>query len=120
MEHVYFVYILAKKRNGTLYIGVTNNLTRRVLEHKDKYIKGFTAKYNVDKLVYYESYKYINDAIQRESNLKAWKRKWKIELIEEVNKYWEDLFYDLTSEEEIKGLRENIEYRMSIEQNIDK
>lgn len=110
-HHVYFVYILASKRNGTLYIGVTNDLTKRVLEHKDKIIKGFTSKYGVDKLVYFESYQYINDAIKRETNLKAWKRKWKLELIEAENKYWKDLFYDLTSEEEIKSLRENINFR---------
>ena len=66
----YYVYILASKRNGTLYTGVTNYLLRRVLEHKDKIIKGFTAKYGVDKLVYYESHNYINNAIQRESNIK--------------------------------------------------
>ena len=120
MDHVYFVYILANKRNGTLYIGVTNDLTRRIIEHKYKYIKGITEKYKVDKLFYYETFKYINDAIQRESNLKAWKRKWKIELMEEENKYWKDLFYDLTSEEEIQGIRENIEYRISNDQNIVK
>ena len=120
MDHVYFVYILANKRNGTLYVGVTNDLIRRIVEHKYKYIKGFTEKYKVDKLVYYESFKYVNDAIQRESNLKAWKRRWKIELIEKENKYWKDLFYDLTSEEEIKEIRENIEYRILNELNIFK
>ena len=93
---------------------------RRIVEHKYKYIKGFTEKYKVDKHVYYETFKYINDAIQRESNLKAWKRRWKIELIEKENKYWKDLFYDLTSEEEIKGIRENIEYRILNELNISK
>ena len=110
-EHIYFVYILASKRNGTLYIGVTNDLTRRVLEHKDNYIKGFTSIYKVHKLVYYESYKYINDAIKREHELKAWRRDWKIKLVEKENKYWKDLFYDLTTPEEIKGIRENMEYR---------
>lgn len=111
MQYIYFVYILASKKNGTLYIGVTNDLTRRVLEHKDKIIKGFTSKYGVDKLVYYESYHYVNDAIERETTLKRWKRKWKLELIEKENKYWKDLFYDLTSKEEIEGLRENIKFR---------
>ena len=100
--------MLASKRNGTLYTGVTNNLLRRVLEHKDKIIKGFTAKYGVDKLVYFESHKYINNAIQRESNIKAWKRKWKLELIEENNKEWKDLFYDLITETEIEDLRKII------------
>jgi len=110
-DYTYFVYILASKRNGTLYIGVTNDLTRRVLEHKDKIIKGFTSKYGVDKLVYYESYQYINDAIQRESNLKAWKRKWKLDLIEAENKNWKDLFFDLVDEDYIKVIRENIKER---------
>lgn len=119
-NHIYFVYILASKRNGTLYIGVTNDLTRRVLEHKDKIIKGFTSKYGVDKLVYYESFQYVNDAIKRETTLKAWKRKWKLELIETENKYWKDLFYDLTSEEEIEGLRENIKFREDINCDIMK
>jgi putative endonuclease len=104
----YYVYILASKKNGTLYIGVTNNMIRRVLEHKDKIIKGFTAKYGIDKLVYYEMFDYINDAIKREGDLKEWHRKWKIRLIEERNKEWKDIFYDLVSEEEIKLMREVI------------
>jgi|WetSurMetagenome_2_1015567.scaffolds.fasta_scaffold93918_1 putative endonuclease len=102
-------YILASKRNGTLYTGVTNDLLRRVLEHKEKIIKGFTSKSRVDKLVYYENHKYINDAIQRESNIKAWKRKWKLELIEKNNKDWKDLFYDLINDNELKELRKIIE-----------
>ena len=113
-EKTFYVYILASKRNGTLYTGVTNNLLRRVLEHKDKIIKGFTAKYGVDKLVYFESHKYINNAIQRESNIKAWKRKWKLELIEENNKGWRDLFYELISKTEIEDLRKVIK-----ESNVD-
>ncbi len=70
----FYEYILASKRNGTLFIGITNNLTRRVMEHKMKIFKGFSEKYNVDRLVYYESFKYMDDAIKREKNLKAWKR----------------------------------------------
>ncbi len=77
-EKQYFVYILASKRNGTLYIGVTNNLLNRSFQHKIKEDKNsFTAKYNVNKLVYYEVYQYVNDAIAREKQLKNWKRKWK-------------------------------------------
>ena len=110
----YYVYILASKRNGTLYVGVTNNLVRRVLEHKDIIIKGFTEKYGVDKLVYYETFDYINSAIQRETNLKTWKRKWKLELIEAENKYWKDLFYDFADEDDIKAIRENTDYTNSI------
>ncbi len=90
----YFVYILASKRNGTLYTGVTNSVEYRVYEHKNKIVKGFTSKYDVNKLVYYEEYQYIDDAIHREKQLKKWNRKWKLELIEEDNPDWEDLSED--------------------------
>ena len=82
----YYVYILASKRNGTLYIGVTNNLLKRVYEHKNNLIEGFTQKYNVHNLVYYERYDDIYGAIAREKRMKKWKRQWKINLIEEENK----------------------------------
>ena len=91
----YFVYILASKKNGTLYIGVTNDLIKRIFQHKDNLVEGFTKKYGVYKLVYYEIFKNINDAITREKNIKKWKRKWKIELIEELNPNWKDLYYTL-------------------------
>lgn len=94
----YFVYILASKKNGTLYIGVTNDLLRRVLEHKEKIIKGFTSKYGVDRLVYFETYDYIDKAISREKCLKKWYRKWKIDLIEQENKEGKDLFYEMVTE----------------------
>jgi len=87
----YYVYILCSQRNGTLYIGVTNDLTRRIYEHKTKIVKGFTEKYGVDKLVYMEEYDDVNDAIHREKCLKKWNRSWKIRLIEEVNPEWKDL-----------------------------
>jgi putative endonuclease len=74
----YYVYILASKKNGTLYIGVTNNLLKRVYQHKKKLVEGFTKKYNVDKLVYFEQTKNIYSAIQREKQLKKWNRKWKL------------------------------------------
>jgi len=90
----YYVYILASKRNGTLYIGVTNDLERRILEHKQKIRKGFTEKYNVDKLVYYEDTDDIGEAILREKQLKKWERKWKINLIEKENPTWRDLSED--------------------------
>ncbi len=91
----YYVYILASKRNGTLYIGVTNDLIRRVYEHKNNIIKGFTEKYEVHNLVHYEIANDINAAITREKRLKKWKRQWKIELIEKDNPDWRDLYYDL-------------------------
>ncbi|WP_422083949.1 GIY-YIG nuclease family protein [Ulvibacterium sp.] len=93
-HHQYYVYILSNKKNGTLYIGMTNNLERRVLEHKNKMTEGFTKRYGLDKLVYFESYTYVNDAILREKRLKKWKREWKIKLIVEDNPEWKDLAYD--------------------------
>jgi putative endonuclease len=89
--HDYYVYILASQRNGTLYIGVTNNLTRRVLEHKHGGIEGFTQEYNVHQLVYWEHFFEIGNAIAREKQLKNWKRIWKMELIEKSNPQWKDL-----------------------------
>jgi putative endonuclease len=80
--HNYFVYILTNKPNGTLYVGITNDLLRRVIEHKQKIVKGFTAKYNLDKLVYYENYADVNEAIAREKQLKGCRREKKITLIE--------------------------------------
>ena len=88
MSHTYFVYILASRRNGTLYIGVTNDLVRRPTEHKGKLVPGFTRKYSVDKLVYFEEYASILEARARERTLKRWARAWKIELIEKTNPRW--------------------------------
>lgn len=95
MENNYCVYVLASKKNGTLYIGVTSNLIKRVWEHKNKIREGFTAKYNVDKLVYYEQYSDPENAIKREKRLKRYKRKWKIELIEKSNPEWQDMYNQL-------------------------
>jgi putative endonuclease len=91
----YFVYIMASKRNGTLYIGVTNNLIKRVYEHKSDIVEGFTKKYSVHKLVYYEETADIYGAIQREKSLKKWNRKWKIKLIEKFNPNWKDLYEEV-------------------------
>ena len=91
----HYVYILASKRNGTLYIGVTNDLIRRVYEHKNDLIDGFTKKYGVHRLVYYEQYDDVVNAIQREKRLKKWNRQWKIELIEKENPEWIDLYLQL-------------------------
>ncbi|MDH7444550.1 GIY-YIG nuclease family protein [Aquimarina sp. 2201CG14-23] len=93
-EHQYAVYILSNKKNGTLYIGMTNNLERRVFEHKNKQIDGFTKKYNLNTLVYFETHKYVNHVIIREKRLKTWKRQWKINLIEKDNPSWNDLASD--------------------------
>jgi len=92
MSNLYFVYILASCRNGTLYIGVTSDLKRRVWEHKSKIIQGFTAKYAVDKLVFYEETPDVKSAILREKQMKKWNRAWKIRLIAEKNPEWNDLY----------------------------
>ena len=81
----YFVYIITNKHNSTYYIGVTNNLERRIYEHKNKLIEGFSKKYNLFKLIYYENYNNINSAIRREKQLKNWHRDWKINLIKTIN-----------------------------------
>ena len=86
----YYIYILSNK-SRTLYAGVTNNLNRRIYEHKHKLINGFTKKYNLTNLVYYETFNDINDAIRREKQIKGWLRKKKLNLIESVNPEWEDL-----------------------------
>ena len=91
----YYVYILASKRNGTLYIGMTSDLTKRVYEHKNNLVDGFTKKYNVHNLVYYETTDDVDSALMRERQLKRWKREWKIRLIEEQNSEWRDLYNDL-------------------------
>lgn len=95
MDKAFFVYILANKRNGILYIGITSTLVKRVWEHKNKFVSGFTKKYNVNKLVYFEQYNDVENAIKREKRLKFWKRKWKIDLIEKQNPKWSDLYGDI-------------------------
>lgn len=92
MNRFYYVYILASKKNGTLYIGVTGDLVKRIYEHKEKKIEGFTKKYGVSKLVYFEQTQDVSSAIEREKHLKKWRRQWKIDLIEKMNPEWEDLY----------------------------
>jgi len=92
MDNLYYTYILTKKNKTVLYIGVTNDLKRRVYEHKNKLIKGFSSNYNVDSLVYFEIFQYVNEAILREKRLKEWKREWKERIINEMNPSWEDLY----------------------------
>ena len=95
-DQIYYVYIMTNKRNGTLYIGVTNSLFKRSFQHKLKKNKNsFSAKYNINRLVYYESYGYVDEAITREKQLKGWNRAWKLKLIEKENKIWRDLFLDM-------------------------
>jgi putative endonuclease len=91
----YYVYILASKKNGVLYTGVTNNLVKRVFEHKENLVEGFTKKYFVHKLVYFESTNSIESAIAREKQIKDWHRQWKIDLIEEKNPDWKDLYKEI-------------------------
>ena len=89
------VYMLANRRNGTLYIGVTSNLVKRVWEHKNDLVEGFTHRYKVHRLVWYELYDRMEDAIAREKRLKRWNRQWKLNLIESSNPDWRDLYEDI-------------------------
>ena len=91
-ERVYYIYILASTIGGTLYVGVTGDLVRRVYEHREKLVDGFTRRYGVSRLVYFEPFGDIRAAIQREKQLKHWKRSWKVRLIEEKNPNWDDLY----------------------------
>lgn len=88
----YYVYILASRRNGTLYIGSTSDLIARIWQHKNKLREGFTARYNVTQLVHFEEFEEVGMMAQREKRLKEWKRSWKIQLIEKRNPQWEDLY----------------------------
>ena len=91
----YYLYILASRKNGTLYVGVTSDLPKRITEHKQNFTEGFTKKYKVHILVYYEVYKDIQEAILREKQIKNWTRNWKISLIEETNSEWRDLYNEI-------------------------
>jgi putative endonuclease len=91
----YVVYILASQRNGTLYTGVTSDLTKRIWEHKEEIFGGFTKEYQVKNLVYFEVHDNVDEAIKREKRLKRWNRAWKIELIEKDNPQWRDLYGEL-------------------------
>ncbi|HEY1630031.1 MAG TPA: GIY-YIG nuclease family protein [Rhizomicrobium sp.] len=95
---MYYVYILASQRNGTLYIGVTNDLLRRVWQHREGMAPGFTKKYRVKMLVHFETFDDINVAIRRETRLKKWSRKWKLDLIESKNPEWTDLYEEMIAD----------------------
>jgi putative endonuclease len=103
MEKYYYVYILANNRNGTLYIGITSEIVKRIWQHREKVFQGFTEKYNINKLVYYEIFKDPQNAIKREKRLKKYKREWKINIIEKDNPEWKDLYDQL-----ISGLPEQV------------
>jgi len=92
----YYVYILASKKNGTLYIGVTGDLVKRVYEHKQNDVEGFTQQYKVHNLIYYETYGDVSEAILREKQMKKWNRQWKINLIEKHNPSWADLYKEIS------------------------
>ena len=89
------IYIATNRKNDIFYTGVTNNLKRIIFEHRNRIIKGFASKYNVNKLVYFEHFTNIEDAIKREEQIKKWKRQLKIELIEKINSTWDDLYYNI-------------------------
>jgi putative endonuclease len=103
MEKYYYVYILANNRNGTLYIGITSEIVKRIWQHREKVFQGFTEKYNINKLVYYEIFKDPQNAIKWEKRLKKYKREWKINIIEKDNPEWKDLYDQL-----ISGLPEQV------------
>jgi putative endonuclease len=95
MQKKYYIYILTNKSNTVLYTGVTNNLKRRIYEHKEKFVADFTKKYNLTKLVYYETYEDVFNALNREKQIKAGSRLKKIALVKSINPRWNDLYYDL-------------------------
>jgi putative endonuclease len=120
MKEIYYVYVLTNNKNGTLYTCFTNDLTRRMVEHKCGLYKGFTKKYGIDKLVYYESTNYVLNAIEREKQIKGWLRKKKIELIESINSNWDDLSMDFLDSNSLKEIEENLKARndMSVDVGI--
>ncbi len=97
MAKHFFVYLLASERNGTLYVGVTSDLVKRIWQHKEGCVESFTKKYGVKSLVWYEPHETADSAIAREKNIKRWTRAWKIELIEANNPYWNDLYSSITA-----------------------
>jgi putative endonuclease len=94
-NHQYFMYIFASRRNGTLYVGMTSDLIKRVYEHKSDLVDGFTKRYAVHELVYFEIVDNVETAIAREKQIKRWNRKWKVRVIEKMNRDWRDLYPDL-------------------------
>lgn len=97
LRMAYFVYILAAGKNSTFYVGVTNNLARRIWEHKNDVADGFTKKHGIHRLVYYEAHDDIQEALRREKSMKRWSRSMKISAIERMNPEWEDLYWDINA-----------------------
>ncbi|MDQ5987586.1 MAG: hypothetical protein CSYNP_03331 [Syntrophus sp. SKADARSKE-3] len=95
MTKTFFVYILCNKKNGTVYTGVTSDLVRRIYEHRNNFVDGFSKKYELHNLVWYELHETANSAIRREKQIKKWERKWKLELIEKDNPDWKDLYDEI-------------------------
>ena len=108
-EYGGFTYILASQRNGTLYTGVTNNLIGRIWRHREGTASSFTAKYNVTRLVWFEPHAFIGSAIQRETSIKRWPRRWKLELIEKANPQWRDLYEDILRSRELPDWAKAVE-----------
>ena len=96
MSKAFYVYMLASDRNGTLYVGVTSDIVKRVWQHKEGFVEGFTKEYGIKQLVWYEQHDSAEAAITREKQLKKWNRAWKVELIQTMNPYWNDLYEDIT------------------------
>ena len=96
MDKAFYVYVLASRRNGTLYVGITSNLVQRTWQHKEGFVSGFTKEHDVKKLVWYEQHETAEGAITREKQIKKWNRAWKVELIETANPYWNDLYSQVT------------------------
>ena len=97
-ERTYWVYILSSRRHGTIYVGVTNSLERRLAEHKARHVPGFTSKYGVDRLVWFRGFGEVTEAIAFEKKLKRWRRDWKVALIEAANPFWQDLYPGMMAE----------------------
>ncbi|HEX9024630.1 MAG TPA: GIY-YIG nuclease family protein [Geobacteraceae bacterium] len=93
----FYVYILSNERNGTLYTGVTSDLLKRIYEHKNDLVEGFSKRYGIHNLVWYEMHETAESAISREKQIKKWQRKWKLELIDKSNPFWDDLYKELTA-----------------------
>ncbi|HTD02303.1 GIY-YIG nuclease family protein [Undibacterium sp.] len=97
MDKYYYVYIVANGRNGTLYTGVTSDLIKRIWEHKNKFVAGFSRQHGVDQLMWFEQHEEVEQAIIREKQIKKWNREWKVRLIESANPYWNDLYLSFTA-----------------------